>query len=71
MSQNVTADRAVDLRTRRVDGIVQPGDTVSSENTLIGEFGASWAVVHSALPRRQGLLAEAGLKPNGRGVASR
>ena len=53
MSRNLTADLAADLRTRIVDGVIQPGDKLPSENTLIGEFGVSRTVVRSALTRLQ------------------
>ncbi|MBT2548239.1 FadR/GntR family transcriptional regulator [Arthrobacter sp. ISL-65] len=53
MSRNLTADLAADLRTRIVDGVIQPGEKLPSENTLIGEFGVSRTVVRSALTRLQ------------------
>jgi GntR family transcriptional regulator, transcriptional repressor for pyruvate dehydrogenase complex len=53
MSRNLTADLTADLRTRIVDGIIQPGEKLPSENTLIGEFGVSRTVVRSALTRLQ------------------
>jgi GntR family transcriptional repressor for pyruvate dehydrogenase complex len=53
MSRNLTADLAADLRTRIVDGVIQPGDKLPSENTLIGEFGVSRTVVRAALTRLQ------------------
>lgn len=53
MSRNLTADLAADLRTRIVDGIIQPGDKLPSENALMGEFGVSRTVVRSALTRLQ------------------
>ena len=53
MSRNLTADLAADLRMRIVDGVIQPGDKLPSENTLIGEFGVSRTVVRSALTRLQ------------------
>ena len=53
MSRNLTADLAADLRTRIVDGAIQPGDKLPSENTLIGEFGVSRTVVRAALTRLQ------------------
>lgn len=53
MSRNLTADLAADLRTRIVDGVIQPGDKLPSENTLISEFGVSRTVVRSALTRLQ------------------
>src|SRR5215210_4137016 len=53
MSRNLTADLAADLRTRIVDGAIQPGDKLPSENTLIDEFGVSRTVVRSALTRLQ------------------
>jgi GntR family transcriptional repressor for pyruvate dehydrogenase complex len=34
MSRNLTADLAADLRTRIVDGVIQPGEKLPSENTL-------------------------------------
>ena len=53
MSRNLTADLAADLRTRIVDGDIQPGEKLPSENTLIGEFGVSRTVVRAALTRLQ------------------
>ena len=53
MSRNLTADLAADLRNRIVEGTIQPGDKLPSENTLIGEFGVSRTVVRSALTRLQ------------------
>jgi GntR family transcriptional repressor for pyruvate dehydrogenase complex len=53
MSRNLTADLAADLRMRIVDGVIQPGEKLPSENTLIGEFGVSRTVVRSALTRLQ------------------
>ncbi|MBT2533433.1 FadR family transcriptional regulator [Arthrobacter sp. ISL-48] len=53
MSRNLTADLAADLRTRIVDGAIQPGEKLPSENSLIGEFGVSRTVVRSALTRLQ------------------
>lgn len=53
MSRNLTADLAADLRTRIVDGVIQPGGKLPSENSLIGEFGVSRTVVRSALTRLQ------------------
>ncbi|MEI2277638.1 FadR family transcriptional regulator [Paenarthrobacter ilicis] len=53
MSRNLTADLAADLRNRIVDGIIQPGEKLPSENTLISEFGVSRTVVRSALTRLQ------------------
>jgi GntR family transcriptional repressor for pyruvate dehydrogenase complex len=53
MSRNLTADLAADLRARIVDGAIQPGDKLPSENTLISEFGVSRTVVRSALTRLQ------------------
>jgi GntR family transcriptional repressor for pyruvate dehydrogenase complex len=53
MSRNLTADLAADLRNRIVDGGIQPGDKLPSENTLIGEFGVSRTVVRAALTRLQ------------------
>lgn len=53
MSRNLTADLAADLRNRIVDGDIQPGDKLPSENTLIGEFGVSRTVVRAALTRLQ------------------
>jgi GntR family transcriptional repressor for pyruvate dehydrogenase complex len=53
MSRNLTADLAADLRMRIVDGVIQPGDKLPSENALIGEFGVSRTVVRSALTRLQ------------------
>lgn len=53
MSRNLTADLAADLRMRIVDGVIQPGDKLPSENTLISEFGVSRTVVRSALTRLQ------------------
>ena len=49
MTRNLTADLAADLRARIVDGVIQPGDKLPSENTLINEFGVSRTVVRSAL----------------------
>jgi GntR family transcriptional repressor for pyruvate dehydrogenase complex len=53
MSRNLTADLAADLRTRIVDGDIQPGGKLPSENTLINEFGVSRTVVRAALTRLQ------------------
>ncbi|MEV7662737.1 FadR/GntR family transcriptional regulator [Paenarthrobacter sp. NPDC089316] len=53
MSRNLTADLAADLRNRIVDGVIQPGEKLPSENTLIGEYGVSRTVVRSALTRLQ------------------
>ncbi|MBT2597267.1 FadR/GntR family transcriptional regulator [Arthrobacter sp. ISL-72] len=53
MSRNLTADLAADLRTRIVDGVIQPGEKLPSENNLIGEFGVSRTVVRAALTRLQ------------------
>ena len=53
MSRNLTADLVADLRLRIVDGVIQPGDKLPSENTLMGEFGVSRTVVRSALIRLQ------------------
>lgn len=53
MSRNLTADLAADLRQRIVDGAIQPGDKLPSENTLIGQFGVSRTVVRAALTRLQ------------------
>lgn len=53
MSRNLTADLAADLRTRIVDGQIQPGEKLPSENTLISEFGVSRTVVRAALTRLQ------------------
>jgi len=53
MSRNLTADLAADLRMRIVDGVIQPGDKLPSENSLISEFGVSRTVVRSALTRLQ------------------
>ncbi|KIC70107.1 FadR/GntR family transcriptional regulator [Pseudarthrobacter phenanthrenivorans] len=53
MSRNLTADLAADLRTRIVDGVIQPGEKLPSENTLINDFGVSRTVVRAALTRLQ------------------
>jgi GntR family transcriptional repressor for pyruvate dehydrogenase complex len=53
MSRNLTADLAADLRNRIVDGVIQPGEKLPSENTLISEFGVSRTVVRSALTHLQ------------------
>jgi GntR family transcriptional repressor for pyruvate dehydrogenase complex len=53
MSRNLTADLAADLRTRIVDGVIQPGEKLPSENTLISDFGVSRTVVRAALTRLQ------------------
>lgn len=53
MSRNLTADLAADLRNRIVDGIIQPGEKLPSENTLISDFGVSRTVVRAALTRLQ------------------
>ncbi len=53
MSRNLTADLSADLRTRIVEGVIQPGDKLPSENALMGEFGVSRTVVRSALTRLQ------------------
>ncbi|MCP8999885.1 FadR family transcriptional regulator [Pseudarthrobacter sp. RMG13] len=53
MSRNLTADLAADLRTRIVDGVIQPGDKLPSENALMVDFGVSRTVVRSALTRLQ------------------
>ncbi|MFK0004560.1 FadR/GntR family transcriptional regulator [Paenarthrobacter sp. NPDC090520] len=53
MSRNLTTDLAADLRNRIVDGAIQPGEKLPSENTLISEYGVSRTVVRSALTRLQ------------------
>lgn len=53
MSRNLTADLTAELRTRIVDGLIQPGQKLPSENALILEFGVSRTVVRSALTRLQ------------------
>jgi GntR family transcriptional regulator, transcriptional repressor for pyruvate dehydrogenase complex len=53
MTRNLTADLTAELRTRIVDGVVQPGDKLPSENALMGDFGVSRTVVRSALTRLQ------------------
>jgi GntR family transcriptional regulator, transcriptional repressor for pyruvate dehydrogenase complex len=53
MSRNLTADLTAELRTRIVDGAIQPGDKLPSENELIGEFSVSRTVVRAALTRLQ------------------
>ena len=53
MSRNLTADLAADLRRRIVDGAIQPGAKLPSENDLVSEFGVSRTVVRSALTRLQ------------------
>lgn len=53
MSRTLTADLAADLRNRIVDGVIQPGEKLPSENTLIREFGVSRTVIRSALTRLQ------------------
>ena len=53
MTRNLTADLAADLRTRIVDGVIQPGEKLPSENTLISDFGVSRTVVRAALTRLQ------------------
>ncbi|WP_426977614.1 FadR/GntR family transcriptional regulator [Pseudarthrobacter sp. O4] len=53
MSRNLTADLAADLRMRIVDGVIQPGAKLPSENTLISEFGVSRTVVRAALTHLQ------------------
>ncbi|MFJ5957439.1 FadR/GntR family transcriptional regulator [Paenarthrobacter sp. NPDC092416] len=53
MSRNLTTDLAADLRNRIVDGVIQPGEKLPSENTLISEYGVSRTVVRSALTRLQ------------------
>ena len=53
MSRNLTANLAADLRARIVDGDIQPGEKLPSENTLISEFGVSRTVVRAALTRLQ------------------
>lgn len=53
MSRNLTTDLADDLRNRIVDGAIQPGEKLPSENTLISEYGVSRTVVRSALTRLQ------------------
>ena len=53
MTRNLTADLAAELRTRIVDGVIQPGDKLPSENALMGEFGVSRTVVRAALTRLQ------------------
>ena len=53
MSRNLTTDLAADLRNRIVDGDIQPGEKLPSENTLISEYGVSRTVVRSALTRLQ------------------
>lgn len=54
MSRNLTADLAADLRNRIVEGAIQPGEKLPSENTLISDFGVSRTVVRAALTRLQG-----------------
>lgn len=53
MTRNLTADLTAELRTRIVDGAIQPGDKLPSENALMGEFSVSRTVVRSALTRLQ------------------
>lgn len=53
MTRNLTADLTAELRTRIVDGAIQPGDKLPSENELMAEFGVSRTVVRSALTRLQ------------------
>ncbi|MGO4860129.1 FadR/GntR family transcriptional regulator [Arthrobacter sp. 2MCAF14] len=53
MSRNLSTDLAAELRARIVDGAIQPGGKLPSENTLIGEFGVSRTVVRAALTRLQ------------------
>ncbi|BCW52654.1 GntR family transcriptional regulator [Arthrobacter sp. StoSoilB19] len=53
MSRNLTAYLAADLRNRIVDGVIQPGEKLPSENTLINDFGVSRTVVRAALTRLQ------------------
>jgi len=53
MTRNLTAELAADLRTRIVDGVIQPGEKLPSENTLISDFGVSRTVVRAALTRLQ------------------
>ena len=53
MTRNLTADLAADLRNRIVDGVIQPGEKLPSENTLISDFGVSRTVVRAALTRLQ------------------
>jgi GntR family transcriptional repressor for pyruvate dehydrogenase complex len=53
MTRNLTADLTAELRTRIVDGAIQPGDKLPSENELMGEFSVSRTVVRSALTRLQ------------------
>ena len=53
MSRNLTADLAADLRNRIVEGVIQPGGKLPSENTLISDFGVSRTVVRAALTRLQ------------------
>lgn len=53
MSRNLTADLADDLRRSIVDGAIQPGGKLPSENALIREYGVSRTVVRAALTRLQ------------------
>jgi len=53
MTRNLTAELAADLRNRIVDGVIQPGEKLPSENTLINDFGVSRTVVRAALTRLQ------------------
>ena len=53
MTRNLTADLTAELRTRIVDGAIQPGDKLPSENELMGEFSVSRTVVRAALTRLQ------------------
>jgi len=53
MARNLTAELAADLRNRIVDGVIQPGEKLPSENTLINDFRVSRTVVRAALTRLQ------------------
>jgi GntR family transcriptional repressor for pyruvate dehydrogenase complex len=53
MTRNLTTDLTAELRTRIVDGAIQPGATLPSENELMGEFSVRRTVGRSAMTRLQ------------------
>ncbi|MCA4133203.1 FadR/GntR family transcriptional regulator [Arthrobacter sp. M4] len=53
MSKNLTVAVADRLRAQIVDGEIQPGEKLPSENTLISKFSVSRTVVRAAITRLQ------------------
>lgn len=53
MSKNLTVAVADHLRAQIIDGAIQPGEKLPSENTLISDFGVSRTVVRAAITRLQ------------------